>query len=58
MTGSSESESSGVSREVEVVSTPEVCHQHFAESFYLIEGRQLASVLPLKTMFHRAGIKI
>ena len=43
-TGSLESaESSDVSSEVEVVLNAEVRHQHFDESFYLIEGCQLAS---------------
>ena len=58
VTGSSESESSSMSCEVEVVSNPEVCHQHFDKSIYLIEGRRLASVFPLKTTLHRAGTKI
>ena len=58
MTGSSELESSGVSCEVEVISNPEVCHQYFDESFYLIEGCQPAFIFPLKTTFCRAGTKI
>jgi hypothetical protein len=46
--------------EVEVVSNAEVRHQHFDESFHLIKGCQLTSVLPSKTLlttYHGAGTK-